>query len=353
MCHAEASLAFPLETYEQTWVVGRKIRAAAIARHMPPWAAFPGYGRFANDNSLTLRENQFIVSWVEGLGPRNAGKVFLNVADAGGARPAAVRARADFDRWQLGTPSALHQLQASTVDAKQPDEVRRIVVDLGLTKAQSIRGLEYKPGDRRVVRAAFFTLQETGQWLGSWTPWYGFASLPAGVAHVLPPGSHIVAEMHYRGTSERVVDRGTLGVFFAGLGPAVPASDLVLEAKGVVPAGAALHRFKATRRVPSATYVLALRPEVDPGITSIEVSARRPDGGTEILLFAKDIPLDWPTPYILKDPVLLPGGTQLSVTAEYANPSAAARDGRIRLTVSRYEKGAAGPPRRGTVRKSG
>ena len=40
---------------------------------MPPWAAVPGYGQFVNDNSLTLRETQFIVSWVEGLGPRNAG----------------------------------------------------------------------------------------------------------------------------------------------------------------------------------------------------------------------------------------------------------------------------------------
>ena len=31
------------------------------------------------------------------------------------------------------------------------------------------------------------------------------------------------------------------------------------------------------------------------GITSIEVSARRPDGGTEVLLFARNIPTDWPT----------------------------------------------------------
>jgi len=50
---------------------------------MPPWAAIPGYGDFANDNSLTLREVQFMVSWVEGLGPRNAGTVFLNVQDPG------------------------------------------------------------------------------------------------------------------------------------------------------------------------------------------------------------------------------------------------------------------------------
>src|SRR5205085_370501 len=55
MCHTENGPSFPLETYEQTWLQGRKIRADIIARHMPPWSAVPGYGQFANDNSPTLR----------------------------------------------------------------------------------------------------------------------------------------------------------------------------------------------------------------------------------------------------------------------------------------------------------
>src|SRR6476619_6592341 len=61
MCHSEGSLSFPLETYEQTWLQGKKIRAGVLARHMPPWAPVAGYGQFANENRLTLRESQFIV----------------------------------------------------------------------------------------------------------------------------------------------------------------------------------------------------------------------------------------------------------------------------------------------------
>src|SRR5262245_52858086 len=56
MCHFEKGPSFPLETYEQTWLRSRQIRASVIARHMPPWFAVSGYGQFANDNSLTLRE---------------------------------------------------------------------------------------------------------------------------------------------------------------------------------------------------------------------------------------------------------------------------------------------------------
>ena len=96
MCHFENGPTFPLETYEQNWLQGRKIRADVIARHMPPWPAVPGYGQFVNDNSLTLREMQFMISWVEGLGPRNSGAVFTNVVDSSGKPPVAVRAKADF-----------------------------------------------------------------------------------------------------------------------------------------------------------------------------------------------------------------------------------------------------------------
>lgn len=93
------------------------------------------------------------------------------------------------------------------------------------------------------------------------------------------------------------------------------------------------------------TAVLALRPDVLPGVKSVEVSARKPDGGTEILLFAKEIPIDWPTPYIFADVVSLPQGTVLSTTVYYANDGAAPRRAGVRLTVSQYQKTAPSPRR--------
>ena len=348
MCHVENGPSFPLVTYEQTWVQGRKIRAGVLARHMPPWAAVQGYGQFTNDNSLTLRETQFIVSWVEGLGPRNAGTVFTNVVSSG-ARPAAVRARADFGVWQLGEPDLKRQLSATTVASRQENDVKRSVIDLELREARRVRALEFMPGDRRVVRAAFFTVQETGQWLGSWTPWYGLVKLPAGSAYRLPAGSHIVAEIHYRGTNEQVVDRGTLGVYFADEPTTRSVTDLVLEPKaegagqdqgGAGRGGAdrgAVRKLRAETRFAADTYAWALRPEIPRGVQSIEVSARTPNGGTDILLFAKDFSTDWPTPFIFATPVLLRKGTTLSVTVYYS-PAATSPPGPppMRLTISRY-----------------
>jgi len=172
-----------------------------------------------------------------------------------------------------------------------------------------------------VVRAAFFTVQETGQWIGSWTPWHSSMSLPSGAAYRLPRGAHIVAEIHYRGATEQVVERGSLGLHFADARAQDRVSDIVLASSGT-------QRVRATTRLAADTHLVALRPEFQTGVQSIEVSARKPDGSTDVLLFARDIPLDWPTPYIFKEPVALPRGTELSVTAYYATA------GSFRLTAS-------------------
>jgi hypothetical protein len=322
MCHVENGPSFPLETYEQTWLQGRKIRAAIISRHMPPWAAVPGYGQFVNDNSLTLRETQFLISWVEGLGPRNSGTVFTNVVDSAGKPRQAVRAQPHFNHWLLGQPDLIRQLRAEPLDPAPGKRTARIVIDLGLTTERRIRALEYMPGDRRAVRAASFTIQETGQWIGSWTPWHGFMEMPQSAAVRLSAGAHVVAEIHYQQAKERIVDHGTLGLFFADRTASNTISNIVLDAKAVT-----ADRFRGETRLTADTRAIALNPVFAPGVRSIEVSARRADGGTDILLFAKNIPADWPTPYILKDPVLLRRGTVLSVIAHGAG---------VRLMVSRY-----------------
>jgi hypothetical protein len=211
-------------------------------------------------------------------------------------------------------------------------------VDLGLASDRWVRALEFKPSDRRNVRAAFFVLQETGEWLGSWTPWYGVAAWPEGTAYRVPAGSHVVVETHYRSGEAQFEDRGTLGLYFASEPPATRSSGLMLQASGDVPAKAIAHQFRAATTLPVDTYAVALRPEFLPGAQTVEVAARRPDGGTHVLLFVKDILEDWPTPYIFKEPVLLAKGTELVVTSYYANPEDKPRPGGAKLTVARYEK---------------
>jgi hypothetical protein len=328
MCHSANGPSFPLETYEQTWLRGRQIRASVIARHMPPWSAVSGYGQFANDNGLTLRETQFVTSWVEGLGPRNAGAVFTNIADSNAPRRKDIRAEDHSDHWRLGEPDIIRKLSADTGGSTQSLSVKRVVVDLQSTSDLRVRALEFRPGDRRFLHAAFFTVQQTGQWIGSWTPWYGSSALPQGAIYRLPRGAKIVAEFYYARGEERLVDQGSLGLFLADQQANAPVDDLTMEARMAAP-----RKFHAETRLTRDSDVLALRPEIVEGLTSIEVSVRKPDGGTEVLLFAKDFNLDWPAPYVFKEPVRIAKSAVLSLTAHFN--STAPLPASLHLTVSR------------------
>jgi hypothetical protein len=330
MCHVEKGPSFPLETYEQTWLQRRKISAAVLARRMPPWPAMSGYGRFANENVVTLRESQFLVSWMEGLGPRNAGKVFTNTSRPDAPAQQAVRAHIDFGAWQLGQPDLVRELEPNTVlPSAGSDGIVRTVIDLGLISERRIRAFEYMPGDRRVVRDALFTVRETGQWIGSWTPWYGFVKLPRLTAYRLPSGAHLVAQIHYHQADVAVVDRGKIGLFFDAQPGSTLVSDLVIEAKGT-------KRLRGETTLGADTALLALRPDAQIGLASVELSARKPDGGTEVLLFAKDFHAGWATPYIFAEPVAVPRGTTLVVTAYASGDGNTAPPGGVRMTISAH-----------------
>jgi hypothetical protein len=326
-CHSEGGASFSLSTYEETWVRRLSMRTEVLRRHMPPWAAVPGYGEFANDNGLTPRETQFLVSWVEGLGPRNGGSTFLNVP-GGVPAPAPVRASAHVGRWQLGNPDIARTFQNVTVPPSSGPVLHRVTIDLALTVLERIGAVEFLPGDRRRLRAASFRDEKTGQWLGSWTPWYGFARLPQGVAFRLPARARLVAELHYGPGPEAVTDIGTVGLFRVAEAPGAP-GDLALTARSVP--GRPRVRRSSVRLTSDAT-IWALAPEIPANTASLELAARRPDGSTQVLLLVERPSGDWPTPYMFKSPVRLTRGTELRFTLETNAPASAP----ARLVISRY-----------------
>jgi len=337
VCHSDNNLSVPLTTYEQTRPWARAIEEEVLRRHMPPWRSVAGYGQFANDNALSGRELQFIVSWVEGNGPKTKDQTLIVNFDQNKSNPNE-KLQLDSTRWTLGNPDAQVMLAANAIPAGQGDEIRRVTVDLGLTADRHIRALEYKPGDRRVVRAAFFSVEETRQWLGSWTPWYGVTSLPQDVGYSVPAGSHVTAEIHYRRASQAVEDRGTLGVYFAPKPPVHSPADFSVALNNDGSATAQGQKFTGALTIPADINVLSFKPDVQPGVEAIEVNAKKPDGTVQVVLLIRNVLADWPTPYIPKDPITLRKGTELGVTY-YVKPDATPAPTNLKLTLSAYAAG--------------
>ena len=333
-CHSENNLGIPLTTYEETRPWSASLKEEVLRRHMPPWRALRGYGTFANDAGLTSKEQAFLLAWIDGKGPKGTEHIVANVDQF----KSAAEERLKLDpAWQLGKPDLLKVLTPTTVAPGEGDIVRRVEIDLGLRSERTIRALEFKPGDRRVVRAVTFTVRDSGQWLGSWTPWYPTMALPADMGIQVPAGARVVAEIHYRSTDVPVDERGSLALYFTSKAVIASPRSLVIDA---APAAADAKsapgstKFGGSVRLASETTLLAINPEVTASTRSFSLSARQPNGAVRVLLLVRDALPEWPTPYVFTDPVRLPRGTELILVQQLASGDGAGAPDRVRMTLS-------------------
>jgi hypothetical protein len=326
-CHSPNNLAMSLITYNEARPWAAAIREEVLIRHMPPWAAVAGYGRFQNDPSLTQGEWDLLVAWVDGGAP--SGQT-LQEADVA---PLFVPNEAT---WLQGEPDVMARpVKAHEIAANAPDQVRRVEVDPGFSRDQRVHGIAFKPGARRVVRYAAISEAGTNRWLFTWTPWGTAMHLPEGVAFTLKAGTKLNVEIGYRGTEEPVSDASEVGLYIDKAG-AGGASVLSMQAASadVAPGGKPV-RFRAELTWDEAAAVQAVYPEAGPGTASLEVTAMLPDGGVRPLLWLRDYRADWPTPYLYADPVPLPRGTKVVMTAYVVNTGELPLNAQPRLHITR------------------
>jgi len=302
-CHAPGGMAMSLATYEEArpWAVA--IKEEILERRMPPWPAERGFGDFANDVSLTTRERDFLVSWADGGAPKGEVEPALYLDHRA--------------HWMLGDPDAVLVAEAGvTIEPGRAARTARIVLDTAGTRDTWVRALDYKPSDARVVRAASFTVVETGQYVGTWTPWQTTVQLPERAGIRLPARAHIAIDLLYQSSTEPVVETPRVGLYLAEAPPPRIVTTTTMEGTGGSPAGSGL-RVAARHVVAQELAFFDLRPEVGPGGRSIEVKVTRPDGSSQVLLWIKDVRHDWRTSYVLREPLALPKGSVVSAIAYF------------------------------------
>ena len=149
--------------------------------------------------------------------------------------------------------------------------------------------------------------------------------MPGGSGVQLPVGAKLTVEIGYRGNMEEASGAGELGLYFLDkpAGQTPTAIEIAATTVNVAPATKG-ERMRAETTIKSASTIASLWPRLGPGARSLEVTAIRPDGSVEPMLWVNNYRAEWPAPYILKEPVTLPAGTRLLMTAYYDNPSDAA-----------------------------
>ncbi len=328
-CHTEGNISMSLTTYKDArpWAVA--IKEEILERRMPPWSAVNGYGHFANDMSLTAREVSLILAWADGGAPSG-----VLLADES-KEPVFVP---PLTGWEQGTPDAVVEVaRDQKVAAGSPDRTARFEVASGLTQSKWLRALQLNPSDRRGIRYAAIYDAASGRWLGTWTPNTPVSSLPAGVGILLPAKSRLAVEIGYRGTEAPVSGAAELGLYFAEKRPPQVAVPLEISAPAItVAAGKTREKIRTETVLKAATTASALWPRLGAGAKSVEVTAIKPDGVVEPLLWLKNYRPDWPSAYVFREPITLPAGTRVIVTAYYDNSTGTVLQARPSLSVTAF-----------------
>ncbi len=218
MCHHPGGSApFSLLTYAEVKQRAALIASATRSRYMPPWKADPDNGPFVGQHPLDDAQIALFARWA------STGAAEGDPTDA----PARVRdaqaGRLWTGGWQLGTPDLIVTLpEAYTLGPDGTDVFRIFVLPLPVDRVRYVRGLEFSPGNPRVVHHANIRVDTTrasralddadpgpgysglilrsadypeGHFLG-WTPGQVAPLLPKRLAWRLRPQTDLVLEVH-------------------------------------------------------------------------------------------------------------------------------------------------------------
>ena len=342
-CHRRGQVGpFALETYEQARKRAVDLAAVVEDRLMPPWKAVPNVGpRFQHNRSLSERAVKTIAAWAEAGAPEGdpsdlpPARTFSNDWTMEGGPDLVVDTGVDFE-----------------IPASGDDVYRCFVVPTSLPDDVYISGIEYAPGNRRIVHHVLAYVERDGLArkkdaeepgpgytcfsgpgipvhgdLGGWAPGSMPSVLPDGVGRSLPKGADVVIQVHYHPSGKTETDRTRIGLRFArkpvhqtlhwtaALNP-----DLKLQP------GESNVEVKAVWQAPVDVTAYAVAPHMHLLGKDMLMSVTYPDGRVQDLIRIDDWDFNWQYQYYFEKPIDLPKGTVLNVTAHFDNSASNPRN---------------------------
>ncbi len=320
-CHVSGGVApMSLMTHADAVAWGESIRIELLAGHMPPGGVDSAPSRFRNVPGLSPREMNLLLTWGTGGTP---------VGNADKEPKPVTRESA----WPLGAPDRTWPLTSEAVlDADTHERSVETIIPTGLTERRWVRAVDLLPGNASVVRAATIAVRSTAPAVASagvavertlalWLPGEDPIALDAGFGFELPVSAELVVRVLYRKTWEyerkELRDRSTIGLYFGGASAtAVQALQLTADQATGTKATATTDRVTFRRTLSEDARAIAIYPEVGLNSAAVKAVATRPDGARVDLIAFHPRP-DWVRRYWFREPIALPRGTTIDVTAAF------------------------------------
>ena len=342
-CHHEGDIApFSLTSYDDAKPYAALIKLMTKTRKMPPWKPTDGCGEFANERKLTQGEIDTIAEWVDNGAPEG--------------NPFDLPAPLDFSsEWQLGQPDVVFKSAEPYQPAASGDTYRCFSIPTNLAQTAYVRAIDTHPGDRETVHHVISFIDTNGEsaalvaaeagpgytcfggpgfnlpgTLGGWAPGQRALELPDDVAFELPANSRIVLQVHYHphhGMPEP--DQTEFGVYYAAKTPRATMRVVpIINQNFTIPAGAANHKVDAEFPIllPFPAKIWFVAPHMHLLGRKMNVQMTMPGNESHCLINIDDWDFNWQGAYQYREPINVPAGTRLWLSAWYDNSSSNPRN---------------------------
>jgi hypothetical protein len=356
-CHRPGQIA-PMSflTYAETRPWAKAIKEAVVNRKMPPWFADPQHGRFKNDPTLQPRDIEIITTWadsgaLEGNAkdappplswPESGWEIQPDVIVQGPAYSVPARTKNDVIEWTYITvPSGFKEdtwVTSMEIRPSQPSVTHHICVyfrphtpeviynfprSRNLPRDDSGSALPEAAGVG--IRSSSITAGSTG-FEGCYVPGRATEDYrPYNAGKLIKAGTAIVFQVHYTPNGTAVTDRPQIGFTLAKTPPARQYVTLEIFAPSDAKSFA-IPPHNPNWQSPNAEATFRMDADLVWMSPHMHVRGKDmtyrlvyPGGKTETILSVPRYDFNWQLGYELAEPMRVPRGTHIVVTAHYDN----------------------------------
>ncbi|AOM77210.1 calcium-binding protein [Pedobacter steynii] len=351
-CHRPGDAApFSLLTYQDVAKRASFIKKVTQAGYMPPWKPDNHYRDFQNDRSLSAKEKQLIVDWVDQKAPE--GK-----ATRGQEEIASLSA----------TETKFHRKPDYTIKMKKPflvkgDNKERFIVfkiPFEQGQLQNVEAIEFESSNKKIIHhanfaihpveegidinqgddylnltdddrtkyAMYFPFKKSMTYYGGWIPGTSYESYPNDMGWVMPKRGVILLTIHYAPTGVDMEDISGINFFYKKTPINRKVSVISLGSGGIgeksiepyfmIPADS-VRKFNLKITTPEDQSLLYVWPHMHLLGKDFKAYAVSPQGDTIKLVSIPSWDFRWQEIYRFKKLVKIPKGSVLTIEGTYDN----------------------------------
>jgi len=352
-CHQPNSIApMSLITFAEARPWARSIKQRVATRQMPPWHIDPSVGvqKFKNDMSLTQKEIDTIVAWVDAGSPQGDPK------DLPPAKPIVTDNQWEAVRDGFGPPDIVVKSSEYLMPAKGQDVWYRPMSDLPLNEPRWAKLVEIRPTSqkaRKIVHhsiaylvlnndpdavnqgtangpapaATVEDLVNRRPQLMEWAIGKGYDLFTPGTGKLLVPGEKLSWDQHLHASGEETSVGSEIGIWLYPKGQEPKKRSYLIGFTGLKKRGFldiapnSISHTEGFTVLKENTIITNFQPHFHLRGKAMQVEAILPDGSTQIVSYVGKFNFNWMTNYIYADDAapVFPKGTVIHVSAWYDN----------------------------------